>query len=245
MTRNIKALGLALVAALALGAVLAAGASATTHKFLVDHGSGEQAHLTAEAENTQVFMWSTTNSKKRFSCNKVNIVTGTGTVKDGASEATAGSKYEECVAIDEEAGKEVAMFPEFNKCHYLFFGETTKGNPTENGEHANVEIKCEKVGEEIEFKVTALKLKCDNIPQQVIKHAVRYENKTTESGITDITIKFTPHNIKNTTLNTVACPTGTGSPVEHTNGLYTGNVTVTGFKDTAHKEPTSISVDPG
>jgi hypothetical protein len=62
MTRNLKTLGLALVAALALSAVATAGASAQAHVFRTS--AGQTAHLTAAATNDQVFKASTNDAKE-------------------------------------------------------------------------------------------------------------------------------------------------------------------------------------
>jgi hypothetical protein len=236
MTRNLKALGLALVAVLALSAVAASGAAAQTEHVLRT-SAGQTAHFTTKAENTQLFKGST-NDSKFFSCNEVNAK---GTFKDGAKEATATNVVYSgnCVAVEGE--KEVLATPEFTGCDYLFTGKTTKGNPTGN-EHASVHIKCP-TGQAVHLKVTALKLNCVTIDEQAVPDAVRYKTQVTEGGREDITIEATAHNIEVTTPNTAACPTGTGGPVTHKDGLYTGNVSVTGYKDAAHTEPTNVSVE--
>jgi hypothetical protein len=119
------------------------------------------------------------------------------------------------------------MFIEQNGCDYQFTGKTTPGNPT-GGEHATLHIKnhlspaspCH-----IETKVSAFKLKCMSIPNQEIKHAVRYVNETVPSP-DHITIKMTAHGFETTTTNSVACPTASGGTEVHTNGQFTGDVTV-------------------
>jgi hypothetical protein len=238
MTLNLKALGLALVAVLALSAVAASGASAQTKHIFRTSAEGT-AHFTTKAENTQTFKGST-EDPKFFSCDNVSAK---GTFKDGAKEITATNvEYSgNCVAVEEEEGevvKEVLAIPEFTECDYLFTNETTGGNKT-GGEHAGVHIKCP-TGQAVHLKVTALKLNCVTIDEQEVADAVRYNNQVTEGGRKDITIEATAHNITVTTPNTAACPTGTGEPVLHHDGLYTGNVSVTGYKDAAHTEPTNI-----
>jgi hypothetical protein len=244
MRLKLKALGLALFAALALSAVAAAGAAAQDeHTFHTS--AGQTAHLTASATNDQIFKGQTGDTKE-FVCKKVDIVTGTGTLTDGSSEITAGPKYEECKAWPEGTGEgktSAAAFPEFTTCHYLFKGKTTEGNPT-GGKHATVGIKCTTAGDKIDLKVTALKLPCVEIPEQEIPDAVTYTNiedpKTTKKAIE---VHATPHAIKVRTPNTAACPTASGKEEIHTNGTYTGTVAVTGFKDTAHTESTDIYFD--
>jgi len=246
MTRNLKTLGLALIAVLALGAVVASTASAEKqNKFRTT--TGAEAHLTAEADpnaKTQYFQASTANPHKFFSCNKVSLST---TVKDEATEITTSTPLsEECEAVliprtEPKEETKVSMFVELTTCHYFFKTNTTTGNPT-GGEHANAGIKCNTAGDHIHSKVTALKLRCSTIPEQEIKHAVRYNN-VEAGGIKEITLEATPHSIKVTTENSIACPTPEGKTIVHEDGLYTGKMTVKGYKDVNHTEPTSIFVE--
>jgi hypothetical protein len=243
MTRNLKALGLALVAVLALSAVAASGASAQTEDTFRT-SAGQTAHFTTKSESTQVFKGST-NDDKYFSCDEVSAE---GTFKDGATQVTATNvEYTgNCVAVDPGGEKEeVSAKAEFTDCDYLFTNETTAGNPTKEAEHANVHIVCPKAGEgeKVHLKVTALNLNCVTIEQQQIAHAVRYKTQKTEGGRKDITIEATPHNIRVTTPNTVACPTPSNEPETHEDGTYSGSVSVTGYKDANHTEPTDISVE--
>jgi uncharacterized lipoprotein YehR (DUF1307 family) len=234
MTRNLKTLGLALVAALALSAVATAGASAQTHTFRTS--AGQTAHLTAQATGDQVLKKST-NDTKEFVCKKMNIVQGTGTVVDSATSITAQPNYTECTAYKGANTTEgVITFTEFTSCHYDFKNATTEGNPT-GGKHANLAIKCTTPGDVIHLKVTALKIPCVTIPEQEIKHAVTYTNITDPgTGKKAIEIDFTPHSIKSETPDTLACP----DPEVHTDGTYVGSVVVTGFKDVNHTEPTDV-----
>jgi hypothetical protein len=238
MRLNLKALGLALVAALALSAVAASGASAQTHVFRTS--AGQTAHLTAKSTGNQVFKAST-NDAKEFVCKQVNIAQGTGTVKDAVTEVTAQPAYGECTAYKGANTTEgVVAFTEFTSCHYDFKGETTAGNPTGN-KHANVQIKCTTPGDFVHLKVTALKFNCVTLPEQVITDAVNYTNITDpETGKKAVEVDATPHSIESITPNTAACPTASGKEETHKNGSYTGEVVVTGFKDVNHLEPTDV-----
>jgi hypothetical protein len=241
MIRNLKTLGLALVAALALSAVAASGAAAQTeHTFHTT--AGQTAHLTARATNDQIFK-AQTGDAKELVCKKANFVTGKATVADGAKSITATPEYTECKAWPEGTGEgksSVALFTEFTSCDYDFKNKTTAGNPT-GGSHANYQIKCTTPGDHIHTKVTALKLNCVTIPEQEIKHALTYTNITDpETGKQAIEVHFTSHTTKTTTPNTAACPTESGKEEVHENGTHTGTVDVTGFKDTEHKEPTGV-----
>jgi hypothetical protein len=241
MTRNLKTLGLALIAVLVLGAVAASVASAVQDTFRTS--AGGEAEITGEADpdaKTQYFQGSTADPDKFFSCNKVSVG---GKFKDGATSITTTTpKYEECEAtsidtVNHQTTK-VSATIEFTSCDYNFLTNTTTGNPT-GGEHASLEIKCTTAGDAIHIKVTALKIKCVTIPAQIVTHAVRYNNTETKAGTKEITIEATAHSITTTTENSVACPVPEGTTV-HEDGLYTGKTTVKGFKNAAHTEPTNI-----
>ena len=239
MTRNIKALGLVLVVVLGLSAVVTAGASAQTEDMFRTT-AGQTAHLTAEPEGLPQIRWNTTDELRYVNCSKGSLG---GTVQDGAKELTLTPSFSGCLVMTTEQGGgtgEGAGFLEFNGCDYRFTGITTSGNPTE-GSHANMDIVCPE-GKELEIKVTALKLKCATVPPQQITHAVRYDTEET-AGKTDIKITVTSHNLESITPNTAMCPTKSGKAETHTNGTYTGTFRVAGFKDAAHTEPTSISVE--
>jgi len=253
MTRNLKAFGLALCAALALCAMAAAGASA--HKFKSDATqAGEKTFLTAEQKtdgNTknihggnlagnQEFQATTADTNKVLKCKKVDAkanFTGPSTETLTATNV----KYEECAnwETEGEVTKEAtALTVDFTECDYVF-GSTTTPNPDKpagkygEGEHAAVQIKCP-VGQEVHIKATHFNLECITLPEQTV-HGVKYFNGETE-GVEDVSIHATVHGIESTTQN--VCGEGV-----HTDGTYTGEVTVTGFRDPEHTERTSVAVE--
>jgi hypothetical protein len=230
MTRNLKTLGPVLVAAFALSALTATSASATTHTFKSD---GIKTHLTAEAKSQQVIELKT-NDSKQLKCGKVSFQ-GTTEGKE-VSSITVTPTYTECGIYLESGEKFADFFFHMNGCHYVFRGETTES--TTPGEHATFEIECDKEGGAIETRVTALTLKCIAIPPQKV-HGVRYTNAG--ASPTDITFDITVHGLKSTTISSPFC----SGPETHTTGTYTGEVTVKGYSDAEHKNPTSISVSPG
>ena len=126
-------------------------------------------------------------------------------------------KYDECEAFNPSVVANVKQ----EGCEFVFTGNTTSGNPTNDGEHANLDIVCPE-GKSIIKQATALKLNCITIYPQEIKHAVRYENETTAgNGKTHVRLKVTAHGILNKTLGVCA-----EAPATHTNGSYTGEITV-------------------
>ena len=71
--------------------------------------------------------------------------------------------------------------------------------------------------------MTSLNFNCSTIYPQEVKHAVRYENETTAgNGKTHVRVKATAHGILSKTIGVCA----TEEPLTHTNGSYTGEVTV-------------------
>jgi hypothetical protein len=248
MIRTLKALGLALFAAFALSAVAASAASAA-HTFKSDAEVGHLTHFTAEQktdgttlnihgeklEGTQEFQ-AKTNDNKTLKCKKVKAK-GTFEGPSVASVTATNVEYSECSAWETNAEKKtvttVPIEVKFNGCDYHFYGETTATPEGTAGEHAIVEIKCPE-GKHIEILATGLKTQCiDIFPQSV--HGAKYFNGET-AGVRDIAIHATAHGIKSTT--TGACGTG-----EDTTGTYTGEITVKGYNDTEHKNPTSIWVE--
>jgi hypothetical protein len=256
MIRNLKALGLALCAAFALSAIGATVASA--HVFESDAPAGTEIHLTArqytegntknihneELKGTQEFQ-GTTGDKKTLKCKEVSAEA---TPKPPTEEITATNvKYNTCTAWETKENKTVEVaktFVEFTSCDYLFKGatENTAGPVGTLGEHAKVKIKCNTPGDHIHIKATELKLTCITIPEQEVG-GIRYF-KDPKDEANKIVIHATTHGIKSTTTNSIACP-NEGVAVHDEpakGGTYTGEITVEGFKDALHKEPTPIKV---
>jgi hypothetical protein len=231
MKSKISALGLALFAALAFGALSASAASAAT-----DHITAPEPWTpTVSAKNTQKFEW-TTGEGRGLSCEEVTA-TVTEPVPATSDEFTATPFYGDCVVFENE---EViaSLFIDNGGCQYRFEGETTAGNPT-GGEHANMIIeRHEEIGPcHIDFRVTAFKFKCLSIPEQTVEHAVRYD----QGGDNDIEIVATAHGIESTTTNSIACPTVSGETEVHTNGSYEGTVTVKGHNEAKENVPLTLT----
>jgi hypothetical protein len=232
MKSKFSVLGLALVAALAFGALAAQGAiAANTHHIT----AAKEWTPTASAATVQEFR-STTDIAKGYKCNKVSASV-TNNVPTTEDEITVTPSYEECTAFEGESTI-ANVFVETGECDYLFKSTTTEGNPT-GGSHANVEIKNRVNPEEpchIEVKATAFKFKCASIPNQVVEHAVRYEQ-----GTEDIVIKATAHGIENKTTNSIACPTESGGTEVHNDGSYVGDVTLKAHDSNA--EPVALTLN--
>jgi len=253
MTRNLKAFGLALCAALALCAVAASGASADLFKS--DASQGGKTWLTAEQKtdgNTknihgenlagyQEFQFTTADTNKVLKCEEVSAKAnfeGPGT----ETLTYTNVKYEKCNNwITNEAGeteRSTVLHVNFTECDYVF-GTTTTPNPGKpagkygEGEHAAMQIKCP-VGQEIHTKATNFELECATTPEQTV-HGVKYFNGETE-GIEDVSIHATVHGIESTTQG--VCGEGV-----HTDGTWTGEITVTGFNNEAQTNKTSVTIE--
>jgi hypothetical protein len=219
MTRNLKALGLALVAVFAMSAVAAGGAQANTDHFRTH--TGEPVELTVEALETQTFKVGP--KQVPIECEKVHIDPTTTTVKDGDTAITARPTYN-----NEEKTCETPFGKGRVKttgCHYLFTGETDG-----NG-HAEVHINgCEEneAGEKnimIEAPLGCIVY----VPEQTV-NGVHYTNEVNGEPTSDddIVIEPTVTGIEYTAEP--VCEFG-GIPVAGNDGTYIGDVTVTGWED--------------
>jgi hypothetical protein len=194
MTRDLKALGLALFAICALGAVGAQGASAAKeHEF---HSDGQETVITGKTVGTTKF-----------------AVGSAGTI-----ECTTG-KYEATQIAEKEVGPgtyasdTLTVVPHysgctfggqpatvsFNHCAIVLDSDTTEGNPT-GGEHANVETECSE-GSKVEIDTSVCTI---TIGAQLVKHAARYENDTASS----FTVNTTAHKVVTGKQKTTESQTG-------------------------------------
>jgi poly(3-hydroxybutyrate) depolymerase len=216
MTRNLKALGLALVAAFAMSAVAASAAQA------------EAAHFTATSPTGFVTLHATQdpdNPGQEFEVNsgltECDIVTATGTAPNTAASVTVhdvtytGDYFEggnECEAFGLES--EV----EFNGCEYEFHAGTIVNPGTSAG---SVDLVC--AGEnEVEI-VVAGGLCTVSVPPQTGINGITYHTVETNE-IEEITVEAHSSNIKYSESG--ACGSGTD-----TNGVYNGRSTVKAFED--------------
>lgn len=228
MKRKLTILSFAAFAALAMSAVMASAASAAeSHHFTSDV---EVTHLTAEGISETQNFWPTTvdkaNDDNKVSCKDVNV---DGTIESKTkevTEVTVTPTYSNCQAFQGES--ELHATVTHNGCHFLFTGDTTETKTPEQ-EHAAVHIHDCATETGIEIHVTIFNLECIDIPEQTV-HGIKY----TENG-NHIDIKATVHGLKSVT--TGAC----GEEV-HEDGVYTGEVTVSGYSDTEHKNEANLGL---
>lgn len=202
MIRNLKVLGLALVAVAALTAVSASAASAASF-----HSLQEPTTLKGSAVTNQVF----TTPTGTVTCTNVSLV-GDSVTKKTTETVTAHPNYTGCSAKIGESN--VSAFVDFTECDYSFPSAT-------NGEGmAEPTINCP-AGQAIHIKVTALKANCYTIPGGQTLNGVRYDNTNKGSGSGDIDVVATVTGI--TAEKAGICGSGTVN-----NATYEGSVTVQG-----------------
>lgn len=215
MTRNLKALGLAMFAVLALGALTAQGASAAKEQEFRSDGS-----------------WTVGTGA---SVGKIKFAAGTaGTVECDVEfdDQSGGTKVGEEYLSDTLTV--TPTFPECtfgghpatataNHCAFVLDSDTTTGNP-EGGEHANVEIECAE-GHKIEIDTISCTV---TIGAQLVKHAVQFEADTT-SSVTGI---FSAKGIVTGKAKTTESQTGCLLFASGAIGTMTGTGTTECFKDT-------------
>lgn len=215
--RNLKALGLAFVAVLAMGALTASAASA--HVFTSDSTSGT-TYFTGEDEVPFEF----TTEAGTVSCTGVSFKgEAAGTEQ---SEVTIHPTYTSCT---HSVLGEVTV--ETTGCNYLYKGATDANSM------ATLKIVCG-AGKKIVIKTS---VGCDlTISEQSIPSAVSYANKGGGPNPEDITITHTATGITYAKSATSfgACFFVGGSGHE---GKYFGPTTLRGYSDAAHNKQVNIT----
>jgi hypothetical protein len=227
MTRNLKAFGLALVAAMALGAIGAQGASAVVeHSFR----SGAQNTVLTGANES----YTTGSSKDVFSatagltvsCDGTFEGTNVGTTRDTV---TVHPKYHNCSS---SLGGSPTVHT--NGCNYIFDSDTTQATGhSASSEHAAVSLECE-AGHVIEITAPgcnfafAEKHSATSVNQSL--HGVRY-NEVTHSSKKSITVIATVKTIAFNATSGSLCGLAGHAAGTYTTGTYDGKETVTGYTD--------------
>jgi hypothetical protein len=219
MIRNVKVLGLALVAMLALSASVASSAFAI--EFHSDSSTGN-TWLTGTSTGSHIF----DAAGSTITCKKATF-SGTQTGKT-VSTVNLTAAYSECtVAIGEF---NLAATVNMGGCQYSFNANGEVGVVNATGKTCSTE--------QITYRVSNFLGECDVKvgPQTGLKSA-KYEGATT---VANGTVKVSPSVtlIKGTSTGNLCSTTG-----EFTNGQYTsGPTTVSGFVDNAGKEEGQTSI---
>jgi hypothetical protein len=213
MTRNIKTLGLALVAVFAFSAVIASAAQANV--FMAE---SYPVHLKGEQVAGEKHVFEITGSK--VECSTAKFTTRGAQLTAASGEATIDPVYETCTAFG-FVGSEVKM----NGCHYKFHvGHNTAADVYEG----TVDLICP-TGSEVEIIAGTCVAK---MAAQSGLSKVEYINMT-EVSPKDVTVKAKVEHIKvNVTASGFLCPLTTGVHEGAAGAKYTGNTTVTGIEKT-------------
>jgi hypothetical protein len=222
MSRNLKALGLALAAVFAMGALLAQGAQAAVeHTF---HSDLNETILTGELHE---------GVKDKFKVNKSVLVCEKakfeGTVvgketKEVTITPTYGSTEKPSGCKDEATGLEAIVHT--NHCAYIFTSNTTVSTETpEVQEHGTAHLECA-TGSEIEITIPGAGLTL-HVGEQTPTHGVKYTNAET-GGHKEITTHATAKGIKTTCTGNCFLLEGGGKTEK---GEYEGTETLKGFED--------------
>jgi hypothetical protein len=235
MIRNLKALGLAVVAVFAMSAMTASAASATD--FFTT--SKESAWLTGTSHDNKFSLGNT-----NFECTTSKF---TATVENGKSVATALPNYTGRInetphgtACDATLG---TVTIDVNDCHYKLTGETTG---SDGGTDATVWIECP-TGQSIQITSSAGPV--ISVPSQTpTEGGVTYTNVPNHSAAgSAVKVTATATGITATCAPTFTCGLA-GIPSHSNTSKYTGTVTVTGYEDgggttTAPTEGSPIPVE--
>jgi hypothetical protein len=215
MIRNLKALGLALVAVLAMSSLVASAASANPFWFKSDGAVGSTTTLTGSQIGQDVF---------EVDGGKITCSTATysgSQVGNTATTITINPTYAGCIAF--------GTFPAtvtMNSCRYVFHTDTkTAGTQYD----VITTIECNGTDEiTVTAKTAAGQVKCViHVPAQNLGTGLMVTNATKGNGVKDVTADVAFTNIKYSQTEGEGlgkCP----NALNTTNGKYTGSATLEG-----------------
>jgi hypothetical protein len=244
MMRNLKALGLAMLAAFALSAAAAADAQAVEGTFSWEEGTTKLVGEADPTAPTQLFSVTPGIHTASFKCDEV---TGTATVTGtGAASVTAknivysdtGTTPETNKCTGTADGFAAVATVRFNKCDYHFVAGTTEAEAPNGKTEGTVEIKCEKAGEKIEVEEAGCTV---TVAPQTVGPVYYYTTHTTghpEEVTVEAKVGKTA-TLHNNAIDYVTSGLTCGSHTE-TDGTYEGKVTIKGFN--ASNAQTNVTV---
>jgi hypothetical protein len=226
MTRNLKALGLALLSVCALGAVAASAATAATDHFTSPLAS---TIITGDQVGT-THVFGTKSSSLEVSCNKAHFAgTAEGT---SALEIEVHPEYSEC-----SAGVFGNATVDTTGCNYNLTGETdpyTNTSGVSEGEAATVGVACE--GSTVKITGSGCTI---SIGSQEHLLGVKYDNEGSGSTA-DVKVTVKVDGIAYTSSG-VSCGL-VGIKASGTDGFLTEEVTAKGFEDNAGTEGSQVGI---
>jgi hypothetical protein len=235
MTRFLKALGLALVAAFALSAMIASAAQAQALKVTA---ASYPAVLTGtvikhkETETEPFVHTFTTSGGAVLSCKKITF---TSTITAATERLTVIPKYEECSAKIGASALPATVTME--DCDYEFHGGVTETD-TDKFEKGEVDLVCPKgvAGPVIHIFETAAKHEKNEslctltVAPFTNKSGVTYTNTTTPTP-DDVDVSATTEGIALTRTGSLLCGSANQT------ATYTGSVTLKAFEDKGKATP--------
>jgi hypothetical protein len=208
MMRNLKALGTAIVAVLALSAFVASAAQAAEAHFTSETGTTTIKGTSETEVSHQIF----TTTAGKVECS--GHFTNRETVPTTDTKLTMNAEYKECTPFFGATPK-----VEMKSCHFTFKAGTY--GPTAGTSVGTADIVCSNAAEPITITVPGCTV---TVKGQTGLSKVHYQTNTNAAtGKTDVTVKPEVSNIAYA-HNGFLCGTGSG-----TTGTYTGPVTVQGF----------------
>lgn len=230
MTRNFKAIGLALIAAFAMSAVMAAGAQAENGIIKGDTGE-ENVFLTGTATTDQLF----NGALGDVTCGKTSVFEGTG--KNGDTDIKVTPTYKGCTT--KILGTDFSTTIDHTDCYYTFTGGN--GTTVHHFKGITVSLICP-TGTGIHIKVYTsaahTTLRCEfTVTPFTDKSSITAENNTS-GAVKDVDVVATVPNVavEKTSGSFLQCG-GTNSTSD-----YTGSVTLRAYKNAAHTEQTSLTL---
>jgi hypothetical protein len=233
MTRNLKALGLALVAVFATAAMTASAASASD----AFTSTKEKVIVTGTSHDN---IFKITGANTDFTCTTSQF---TGTVINKSTEATVLPKYTGIVNKTPHESHECTaslgnVTIDTNDCHYILTGNTDKEDPADKTgkKDAKVWITCPKDEKGVEKEITITgPLGCTiHVPSQTpTEGGVVYDPLPLHTGGSAIKVTATVTGITYTATSQCGL---VGIKTEGNDADYTGTVTVTGYEDLKWEE---------
>jgi len=227
MTRNLKALGLALVAVFAMSAMAASAAQAESTAYLTA-GSAEKP-VTIEGVQTTANVFG--RSGRTVTCETANFAGGT--VEGSVTELTVVPEYANCHSV--VLGTKFPATVTMNSCDYQFTGTKVGSAYT-----VRSDLECSKDGDQVEIHVysnaehTSVLCTID-IPEQTNLDTITLTNS---SGVTpdDVNADINVGGITSTETN----PGLLCGPTETSSSTLTGGATLQAFEG-ATQRPLTVS----
>ncbi|HEU5105064.1 MAG TPA: hypothetical protein VFU11_04425 [Solirubrobacterales bacterium] len=216
MTRNLKALGLALIAVFAMGAIVASSASATSFHF---NSNAADGHTILNGEQIGVHKFNTTAGEVTCEVAKFTGTTTSNTVTDVTIKPT----YEKCHIVI--FGSKVSATVNMNGCEYTATShQTVAGVTTAATIHL---VNCTKEAEVVAAGCTVK-----------IATGQTLGGQTFSNGAGDVKLVTNTEGIKYSHSG-FTCGTGSGS-----NGTYKGETTIKGTNTVGGSLTVSYDVAP-